>query len=107
MTTTSRSLTTGGTPFPCPLLCPFLMHGHLLILCIFFTAVADDFQTDDSNDSKADSIELDQDSDSLDSEKVLNLAFMEQENNDPGKMRSPGALSHPHSSPSHRSISPI
>lgn len=46
----------------------------------------DDFQTDDSNDSKADSVDLDQDSDnSLDSEKVLNLAFMEQENNDPGE----------------------
>jgi hypothetical protein len=70
------------------------------------TAVADDFQTDDSNDSKADSIELDQDSDSLDSEKVLNLAFMEQENNDPGELRphitwSSSPHSFTHSSPSH------
>ena len=73
----SQSLTTGGTPFSS--LC---RHPLILFLCL--TGVADDFQTDDSNDSKADSIELDQDSDSLDSEKVLNLAFMEQENNDPG-----------------------
>lgn len=62
--------------------------SFLIYMCSSFhsfsAAVADDFQTDDSNDSKADSIELDQDSDSLDSEKVLNLAFMEQENNDPG-----------------------
>ena len=44
------------------------------------TGVTADFASDGSNDSNSDSIEFDQDSDSRDSEKVLNLAFPEPDN---------------------------